>query len=224
MEKNIDCLYGTFTAGAADCASASFYKGNGDYSGSGFKEGFLSKKKLSLAIAGKTTVQLRNINTKRKITWSSSNKKIASVKKQADGKAVVTGNKAGKAVITAKYAGNKYQIHVTVKSPVLSKKSLTITAGKKTVIELKNKAASKKITWKSSKSSVCFRKSWKQGKATITARKKGTAKITALYRGKKFTCTVKVSAPAPKLSVKSKTLYKGRSFTLELKNASSSVK
>ena len=62
----------------------------------------LSKKKLSLAIAGKTTVQLRNINTKRKITWSSSNKKIASVKKQADGKAVVTGNKAGKAVITAK--------------------------------------------------------------------------------------------------------------------------
>lgn len=184
----------------------------------------LSKKKLSLAIAGKTTVQLRNINAKRKITWSSSNKKIASVKKQADGKAVVTGNKAGKAVITAKYAGNKYQIHVTVKSPVLSKKSLTITAGKKTVIELKNKAASKKITWKSSKSSVASVKAGSKGKATITARKKGTAKITALYRGKKFTCTVKVSAPAPKLSVKSKTLYKGRSFTLELKNASSSVK
>ena len=184
----------------------------------------LSKKKLSMAIAGKTTVQLRNINSKKKITWSSSNKKIASVKKQAGGKAVVTANKAGKAVITAKYAGKKYQIQVTVKSPALSKKSLTIKAGKKISIELKNTAVSKKVTWKSSKSSVASVKAGSKGKATITARKKGTVKITALYRGKKYTCTVKVSTPAPKLSASSKTLYKGKSFTLELKNAPSSVK
>ena len=136
----------------------------------------------------------------------------------------MTANKAGKAVITAKYAGKKYQIQVTVKSPALSKKSLTVKAGKKISIELKNTAASKKVTWKSSKSSVASVKAGSKGKATITARKKGTVKITALYRGKKYICTVKVSAPAPKLSASSKTLYKGKSFTLELKNAPSSVK
>ena len=41
----------------------------------------MNKKSGSLAVGGKTTIQLKNINTKRAISWTSSNKKVATVKK-----------------------------------------------------------------------------------------------------------------------------------------------
>lgn len=184
----------------------------------------LNKKTVSLSVAGKATVQLRNINSKKKIVWSSSNKNVAAVKKGTGGKAAITGKKAGTAVITAKYRGKKYTVKVTVKSPSLNKKSLSLKAGKKSTLQLKNIVSSKKITWKSSKPSVVSVKRGSSGKATVTAKKKGTAKITAYYNGKKYTCTVSVKAAAPKLNVKSKTLLEGKSFNLELQNVSSSVK
>lgn len=179
----------------------------------------MNKKSGSLAVGGKTTIQLKNINKKRAISWTSSNKKVATVKKGSSGKATVTAKKAGKATITAKYAGKKYTFKVTVKSPVLSKKSITLTAGKKYTVQLKNIVSSKKITWVSKKKSIATVKKGSNGKATITAKKKGKVYIYAKYNGKNYRVTVNVKAPAPKLSKSSMTLsIKGKS-TLSLSNA-----
>ena len=71
----------------------------------------LSKKTVTLEVGKKVTLKLKNAPKKKKITWSSSNKKVASVSK----KGVVTAEKAGKANITAKVSGKKYVCKVTVK-------------------------------------------------------------------------------------------------------------
>ena len=184
----------------------------------------MNKKSGSLAVGGKTTIQLKNINTKRAISWTSSNKKVATVKKGSSGKATVTAKKAGKATITAKYAGKKYTFKVTVKSPVLSKKSITLTAGKKATVQLKNIVSSKKITWVSKKKSIATVKKGSNGKATITAKKKGKVYIYAKYNGKNYRVTVNVKAPAPKLSKSSATLSIGGKTTLSLSNAVSGKK
>ena len=184
----------------------------------------MNKKSGSLAVGGKTTIQLKNINTKRAISWTSSNKKVATVKKGSSGKATVTAKKAGKATITAKYAGKKYTFKVTVKSPVLSKKSITLTAGKKYTVQLKNIVSSKKITWVSKKKSIATVKKGSNGKATITAKKKGKVYIYAKYNGKNYRVTVNVKAPSPKLNKSSATLSIGGKTTLSLSNAVSGKK
>ena len=178
----------------------------------------LSKKTVSLAVGGKTTVQLKNINTKKKITWTSSKKSVATVKKGSSGKATITAKKAGTTIITAKYGGKKYTIKATVKSPALSKKSVTLTAGKKTTIQLKNTVSSKKLTWKSSKTSVVSVKKGTNGKVTLTAKKKGSASVVATYGGKKYSCKVVIRSASPKLSKSSGTLAVGASTTLTLSN------
>lgn len=70
----------------------------------------LNKTKLTLAV-GKT-YKLKLKNNKKKVKWSSSKKKAASV----TSKGKVTAKKAGTAVITAKAAGKKYKCKVTVKA------------------------------------------------------------------------------------------------------------
>ncbi|MDO4322787.1 MAG: Ig-like domain-containing protein [Lachnospiraceae bacterium] len=180
----------------------------------------LSKKSVSLAVAGKTTVQLKNVGSKKKVTWSTSNKKVATVKKGSNGKVTITGKKAGTAKITAKYNGKKYSVKVTVKAPALSKKSLSLNVGKSGTITLKNTVSSKKVTWKSSKTSVATVKAGKNGKVTITAKKAGTATITATYNKKKYTCklTVKGKTAAPKLSKTSLSITVGKSDSITLNN------
>ena len=81
----------------------------------------LSKKTVTLEVGKKVTLKLKNAPKKKKITWSSSKKKIASVTK----KGVVTARKAGKANITAKVSGKKYVCKVTVKK----KKNATTQQG-----------------------------------------------------------------------------------------------
>lgn len=68
----------------------------------------LNKTAVTL-IQGKT-VKLRVIGTKRKVTWKSSNKKIAKVNK----KGVVKALSPGKCTITAKVKGKKLKCKVTV--------------------------------------------------------------------------------------------------------------
>lgn len=69
----------------------------------------LNKTKATI-YEGKT-VTLKLKNNKKKIKWSSSNKKVATV----TGKGKVKGKKAGKATITAKVGKKKYKCRVTVK-------------------------------------------------------------------------------------------------------------
>ncbi len=70
----------------------------------------LTKERLTLRKGQKKTIKLSGAVAK-KVKWSSSNKKVATV---SGGK--ITAKKAGSAVITAKYKGRKYKCKVTVKS------------------------------------------------------------------------------------------------------------
>lgn len=67
------------------------------------------------------TFTLKLTGTKKKVSWSSSNKSIASVSK----KGVVKASKKGTAVITAKTGKKKYTCKITVKNPKTSTSSKT---------------------------------------------------------------------------------------------------
>lgn len=98
----------------------------------------------------------------------------------------------------------------------LNKKSVVLTAGGKTTVRLKNIRFNKKVTWSSKNKKVAAVKKGSGGKATITAKKVGTAKITASYMGRKYTCTVKVKTPNVKLSASSVTVAAGDTAKLTL--------
>lgn len=70
----------------------------------------LNMKKAAIYVGG--TVKLKILHKKKKVKWSSSNKKIASVSK----KGLVKGKKKGTVKITAKTSGRKYTCKVTVKA------------------------------------------------------------------------------------------------------------
>lgn len=69
----------------------------------------LNKTKITLNVGQKTKLKLKNC--KKKITWSSSKKKVAAV----NNKGAVTAKKKGKTKITAKTGKKKYVCQVTVK-------------------------------------------------------------------------------------------------------------
>ncbi len=134
-----------------------------------------------------------------KITWKSSNKKIATV--NSKGKVTVK-KKAGTVTITAK-APNGKKASVKLK---VSKKAVKVTkvkiTGKKTMKAKKSQtlkavaapatAANQKVTWKSSNKKVATVNS----KGKVTAKKKGTVTITATARDgskKKASIKIKVS-------------------------------
>lgn len=69
----------------------------------------LNKKKVTIKVGGKVTLKLKN--AKKKVTWKSSKKKVASV----SAKGVVRGKSAGTAKITAKSNKKSYTCTVIVK-------------------------------------------------------------------------------------------------------------
>lgn len=98
----------------------------------------MTKKTLTV---GKT-VTLKVKGTKKKVKWSSSNKKVASV----SSKGKVKAKKAGKATITAKVGKKKYKCKITVKKKKTSTK--TATTQKKTT-EKSTEKTTEKTTEKS---------------------------------------------------------------------------
>ena len=73
----------------------------------------INKKKASLNEG--YTITLKVSNTSKKVTWTTSSKKIATVKSTGTKTAKVTGKTPGKATITAKVGDKKYKCVVTVK-------------------------------------------------------------------------------------------------------------
>ena len=70
--------------------------------------------------------------------------------------------------------------------PKLSKRRATLKAGKTLTLTLKN-ARKSKVKWSSSNKKIATVK-----KGKVTPKKNGTVKIRAKYKGKTYTCTVKV--------------------------------
>ena len=133
----------------------------------------------------------------RKVTWSSSNTAVATVK---NGK--ITPKKAGKCVISAKLGKGKYlaartlKCKVTVTDPAaLSAEKLTISAVDSARIKLTG-ALKRKVTWSTSNGNVVKITKSDNGSASIKAVKTGAATITAKVEGgKTLKCVVTVVNP-----------------------------
>ena len=140
-------------------------------------------------------------------TWTSSNTSVATVGSYG----VITGVGTGTSTITAKYGGTTLTGTVTVTPNytyelVLNKTSIDMGKGRKEtlvatyktyadgVLESSNDVTSS-ATWSSSSSSVAG-----VSGGTITGNGIGSATITATYKGKSATCSVKVTG-SPTLSL-----------------------
>lgn len=103
-------------------------------------------------------------------------------------------------------------LQVQAKSTVkLNKDSTTVYVGKTTTLKITG--TSKKITWSSSNKKVATVSS----KGKVTAKKKGTATITAKVNGKSYKC--KVTVKNPYLNATKKSLEIGKTYTLKLTGA-----
>ena len=80
----------------------------------------------------------------------------------------------------------------TQAAPKISRKKITLTAGKTATLRVKGTKG--KVKWKSSKKKVVAVKKTSARKAKITAKKKGQAKVTAIVGRKKLVCQVTVKA------------------------------
>ena len=161
----------------------------------------------------KATVSPSNASNKN-VTWSTSNKSVATV----SSKGVVTPKKTGTVTITAKAkdgSGKKATCKITVKQHVtkisLSKTSLSLKTGSASTLKATvspSNASSKKVTWSSSDKKVATVNS----KGKVTAVKAGTATITckaADGSGKKATCKVTVTPAVVPAGAKE---YKGHTY------------
>lgn len=149
--------------------------------------------------------QLKVKGTARKVTWKSSNRKVAVVSRSGK----VTGKKSGKAVITAKVNKKSYKCRVTVKpnrKPTVSstRTSVKVKRVKEGIynVTLNENVKNVALTARSGKTNVTKKSTWKSlnknivtitRSGKITARKAGKAKATVSYKGKKTTLNVTVN-------------------------------
>lgn len=140
----------------------------------------LNKSKATVYVGSSITLKLKGASGK--VSWKSSNKKIVAV----NSKGKVTGKKAGKATITAKFQKKSYKCNVTVKKPYLNSTKKTIYTGESYTLKL---TGTKAASWKSSDKSVAS----VNAKGKVTARKAGKAVITCKGKdGKSYKCNVTV--------------------------------
>lgn len=146
----------------------------------------ITAKVSQVYVGKKATIKVTKTKVTGKVTFKSNNKKVATV----NSKGVITGKKAGKAVITVKVGKYTKKLTVKVKKPSfkLVKSSAKLKKGKKTTIKVKAAPVSK-VTYKTSNKKVATVNS----KGVVTAKKKGTAKITVKCNGitRTFKVTVK---------------------------------
>ena len=166
-----------------------------------------SQKVISKGTTTKLKVTYSKKNITNKAKFKSSNKKVATVNK----KGTVTGKKAGTAYITATYKGKtSKKVKITVAQVSLNKSKVKLTVGKTATLAAKYNGKKVKPTYKSSKSAVASVN--RNGK--ITAKKKGTATITATYKKSKVSCKVTVTKADIK-HIPTKTIVKQPTCTEE---------
>ena len=134
----------------------------------------------------------------RTVTWTSSNKAIATV----DGSGNVQGIKAGTATITASAEGKSGKSTVTVKTKVVNVAEVSLDRTELTLTEVESanltatvkpdNATNKKVTWKSDKADIAS----VDGNGKVTALKAGEANITVSTEdgGKTAECKVTVKS------------------------------
>lgn len=142
----------------------------------------LNKSKAT-AYAGKSYTLKATTSYRTKISWKSSNTKIATV----DSKGMVKLKKAGKVTISATAFGKKVNCVLTVKNPTLKVSKASVSIYRKKSYTVKATAApGGKVSWSSSNKAIATVSS--SGK--ITGMKKGTAYVYAKIHGLKKTIKV----------------------------------
>lgn len=146
----------------------------------------LTKNAGSIYVKGTMKTPYKVVEPYGKTTFSSSNTKVAKV--NASG--VITGVKAGKAVITVKHYKSSVKFTITVKNPTLNKKAVTLAKGKSFTLKVTGKIG--KATFKTSNKKVATVNG--SGKITVNkkAKKNQKAVITVKSNGIILKCTIKV--------------------------------
>lgn len=139
--------------------------------------------KTNLTLIKGNSFQLKLKNSKAKIKWTSSNKKIATVNK--NGKVIA--KKAGEATISAIVDNTTYTCTVNVKEVKLNQTNLNLNSGDTYKLKLENNKS--KISWTSSNDKIITI----DKKGLIKAKKAGKATVTAIAENKKYKCTVCVT-------------------------------
>ena len=155
----------------------------------------LNKTTASLR-AGETVTLTATVNpsdaTDKNVTWTSSDQTIATISN-----GVVTAKKVGTATITAK-AGDKTAtclvsvLTTDVTSVTLDKTTASLRAGETVTLTATvnpSDATDKTVTWSTSDQTIAT-----VSNGVVTAKKVGTATITAKAGGKTATCTITVVA------------------------------
>lgn len=154
----------------------------------------LSNKKVSVMTGEKSKVTLKGVSSKKKksVKWKSNSKNlVVSYSKKDTRNATFYARKAGTYKVTATYGKKTYVAVVKASKKGMNVTSRTLDKGQKYTLKLKGVKG--KAKWTSSKKSVVTVKAAKNGKsAVITAKKPGSATITATVGEKKLVCVVKV--------------------------------
>lgn len=154
----------------------------------------LSNKSVSVMTGEKSKLTLKGVSSKKKksVKWKSNSKNlVVSYSKKDTRSATFYARKAGTYKVTATYGKKTYVAVVKASKKGMNVTSRTLNKGQK--YKLKLKGVKGKAKWSSSKKSVVTVKAAKNGKsAVITAKKPGSATITATIGKKKLVCVVKV--------------------------------
>lgn len=154
----------------------------------------LSSTKVSVMTGERSKITLKGVSSKKKksVKWKSNSKNlVVSYSKKDTRSATFYARKAGTYKVTATYGKKTYVAVVKASKKGMNVTSRTLDKGQKYTMKLKGVKG--KAKWSSSKKSVVTVKTIKNGKsAVITAKKPGSATITATIGEKKLVCVVKV--------------------------------
>lgn len=169
----------------------------------------INKKKLTLNVKEKYTLKIKG--TSKKVKWTSSDKKIATI----SSKGKVTAKKKGNVTITAKVGGKKYKCKIKVEKPVLNKTTTKIAINQKE--KLMVAGTTQKIKWSSENKKIATVNS----KGKITPKKLGTTKIVAKIGNTKYKCKVKVVKKSYKSNIQLSYNRVNEDILIKIKNNNS---
>lgn len=141
-------------------------------------------KKQSITLLTGQTYK-NSVSNAKKVKWSTSNKKVATVNKNGTIKAL----QKGTATITATISKKKLKCKVKVESPTLSHENITVTKGYTAILTIKGTTQSTK--WYSEDESIVTILN-----GTITGVAIGNTRVYASIAGKNFYCNVNVVSDA----------------------------